>query len=246
MDNQIKVISLNIEKDNHYETVLPFLQNQNADVICLQEVCQSDIPILIGSSGLFSTFAPMTIVDKDYPDRNMKAKGVEGLLILSKNMPLEIRKDYYVGLMQNTPIFKNEEPYTVNRAVMSIRVEYKNAEFTIATTHFTWTHGGEATELQKKDFLNMMDQLRNLQGFVIAGDFNAPRGREIFTELSKLYKDNIPFDVQTTLDPNLHKVKNLQYVVDGIFSTSQYEVTDVQVIEGISDHKALVCTVSKK
>lgn len=243
MNETIKLISLNIEGDNHYSTVLPFLQKENPDVVCLQEVYESDIPILIAESGMFATFTPLSIVDKDFPERHMKAKGAEGLLILSKKMPFELHKDYYVGSLGSIPIFKDEEPFVTNRALLSIKVEYSDAEFCIATTHFTWTNGGKMTSIQEEDFQHMLEAIQNLKGFVLAGDFNAPRGKEIYTELSRLYKDNIPAGVTSTIDPLLHKVKNLQHVVDGIFSTTQYIVTNVQVIDGISDHKAITASV---
>jgi endonuclease/exonuclease/phosphatase family metal-dependent hydrolase len=160
-------------------------------------------------------------------------------------MPIEIHKDYYVGSSQNIPAFEDKVPYTTNRAVLTIKVEYDNRLYCIATTHFTWTEGGQVTDLQRKDFDNMKNILDQANEFVLMGDFNTPRGRDLYSELSRVYKDNIPLEIITTLDPTLHKVPSLEYVVDGIFSTKNYHVSNVSVVGGISDHKALIAQVLK-
>jgi len=40
----LKLISLNIEKDRHFDLILPFLKKHQPDVILLQEVFSKDIP----------------------------------------------------------------------------------------------------------------------------------------------------------------------------------------------------------
>jgi hypothetical protein len=74
----------------------------------------------------------------------------------------------------------------------------------------------------------------------MCGDFNAPRGRLIFDRIATKYKDNIPPYVTTTIDKNIHHAGDLQLVVDGLFSTSKYEVRSVQVLDGLSDHCAII------
>ena len=70
-------------------------------------------------------------------------------------------------------------------------------------------------------------------------DTNAPRGTFIFDDLAKNYKDNIPESLSSTLDPILHRAKGIEYVVDCVFSTKNYEVSDVKIHEGVSDHKGI-------
>ena len=85
----------------------------------------------------------------------------------------------------------------------------------------------------------------NQSSFVLTGDFNAPRGGEIFAELASRYKDNIPNHYQSSLDPDLHRVKNLKLMVDGLFSTPDYNLGEVRLINGVSDHLAVAAKVSK-
>lgn len=75
--------------------------------------------------------------------------------------------------------------------------------------------------------------------FVLVGDFNAPRGGPIFDRLAAVYTDWIPHEVRTTIDPVLHRAGDLQIVVDGLFSTSSYRASGVEVLCGVSDHCAI-------
>jgi|GEM_PF-5115909 hypothetical protein len=46
----IRFVSLNIERSKHLDLVIPFLQAQNADVVCLQELMDKKMV-----DGVFST-----------------------------------------------------------------------------------------------------------------------------------------------------------------------------------------------
>jgi len=78
---------------------------------------------------------------------------------------------------------------------------------------------------------------------VLTGDFNAPRGREIFSHIASVFKDNVPDHVSVSLDPLHHRAGALPYMVDGIFSTPGYRVTEVEQHFGLSDHTAFSATV---
>lgn len=85
--------------------------------------------------------------------------------------------------------------------------------------------------------------LLDLTNIIFCGDFNAPRGRQIWSILSSKLKDNVPNEITTTIDGNIHRAGNLQLVVDGLFTSSNYKVCDVQVISGVSDHCAIVAGI---
>lgn len=241
----IKLISLNIEGDKHLDRVLPFLQQQRADVICLQEVFELDLELLTTALGGTIFFAPInnmtTSQSLDSP------RGLWGIAIwlragLSCNQP---NTSYYHG--SSTTAHEADDPRFCSRAVMVIALEQEHTEYVIANTHFTWTPDGLASARQREDFATLIKILEPFSELVLCGDFNAPRGGEIFTAFCEHYTDNLPIAITSTLDPELHRYKaTLQLVVDTIFSTSQYQVSNVEVFQAISDHKALVATVSLK
>src|SRR3569623_473248 len=106
-------------------------------------------------------------------------------------------------------------------------IERDGEMFRIATTHFPVTAHGEATDFQREDMKNLLSLLEKEGEFVLTGDFNAPRGGEIFAELASRYKDNIPPTITTSIDGMLHRAGQLPHMVDGIFSTPGYLVSNV-------------------
>ena len=75
---------------------------------------------------------------------------------------------------------------------------------------------------------------------IICGDFTAPHGAEIMTYIGNVIESRMPTGVETTLDPQLHRVKGVKLVVDNIFSRPGLRPAEFQVVGGLSDHKALV------
>jgi endonuclease/exonuclease/phosphatase family metal-dependent hydrolase len=143
--------------------------------------------------------------------------------------------------MQSDPSTYNN----LNRIVLAADIQKDGRVFRIATTHLTWTPNGGPNGEQRRDAAALLHVLEGLSEFVLCGDFNAPRGGDIFSMLASRYKDNIPLQYTSSLDPNLHRAGQLGLMVDGIFSTSAYTVSAVKMVSGISDHCALVATVSK-
>jgi hypothetical protein len=80
---------------------------------------------------------------------------------------------------------------------------------------------------------------------VLTGDFNTPRGYELFDALAAKYHDNIPTGTPTTIDGTLHKAGPIPFVVDGFFSSPSYTVSEVVLYDHESDHLAVTGTVAK-
>ena len=54
-------------------------------------------------------------------------------------------------------------------------------------------------------------------------------------------------DVKTTIDNQLHRSDDeIMVVVDGFFSQPEYEVDQVRVVPGVSDHMAIIGEVERK
>lgn len=243
MSASIKLISLNIERSQHQDVVLPFLAVQMPDVLCVQELYERDIEKISNAlGGAAHLFAPMTRYIHETPPEIM------GVGIFSRLPVLESGALFYGGDPALIPELDQDDPATYNNknfALLHCDVEKDGAVFRLATTHFRWTRDGEADDAQRSDVNKLISALGTLEEFVFGGDFNAPRGGEIFGTLSARYKDNIPPQYTTSLDPHLHRAGHLERMVDGIFSTPVYTVSDVELISGVSDHKALVATVAK-
>jgi endonuclease/exonuclease/phosphatase family metal-dependent hydrolase len=248
----MKLISLNIERSGHLrERVLPFLRAEAPDVLCLQELCACDIAAFEDMFGQPVLYAPMT--QHPYPNLGDTDKEIQGVGLIAKQ-PLETPtvlftngRPYPVPVMefviteqgQHTPL-----PATLNQAVVSATV----GGLRLQTTHLVVTPGGKSTPFQREQAARIIahTQTEHTQfgPTVLCGDFNAPRGGETWAMLANALRDNTDPRWETTLDPTLHRAGPLPYVVDGIFSLGAVKVATPRLQFGVSDHAALVTTLS--
>ena len=255
MSVSLRLVTLNIERAKHLERVLPFLSKQNPEVACLQEVREPDIALLKESINAGEhIFAPMT----RHPSDGNPA--VVGTCIISR-LPIRTHNvEYYRGNpdLLSTAIAVPEESRDnaaiaagMNCGLTSVDIEKDRVLFRIATTHFTWSAEGNSNDYQREDMQKLLKLLEKAGEFVLASDFNAPRGGEIFSMLAEKYKDNVPPHYLTSLDASLHRSGKTRpeelanKMVDGIFSTPGYNVSDVEMVCGLSDHCALIANISR-
>lgn len=241
MSVSLKIVSLNIERSKHLDLVIPFLRAERPDAVCLQELFESDISKFSDALGMPCQFAPMSRYIRETPPRIM------GVGIFSKLSVRERGVEFYGGDPAYIPDLDQEDEKTYNNKNFPLvwcDVEKGTALFRVATTHFRWTPYGQVDDGQRRDMKRLLQVLESKEEFVLCGDFNAPRGGEIFGMLAQKYKDNIPAHYTTSIDGTLHRNGPVPFMVDGFFSTPQYRVSDVQLIPGVSDHYAIIAHVS--
>lgn len=243
MPTTLRLVSLNIERSKHLDLVIPFLEKANAEVVCLQELMERDISLFEKTLGMRGVFAPMTV----HPSEGMQ--GIMGIGIFSRLPVQKTSSMYYVGSADVIPNFETitvEKKHAINHALVTYTVEKEGISFTVATTHFTWTPRGYSTDDgQRRDVQELLKLLEHIGEFVLCGDFNAARGGEIFSTIASVYEDNVPLTYTTSIDGNFHRAGQLPYMVDGLFSTKGYAVSGVEIVCGVSDHCALITTISK-
>ena len=238
----IKLVCSNIERSKHLDTIPPFVEYERPDVWCVQEVVERDIPMLARSFGSDPIeYAPML--------RHRKEEGdpVTGVAVFSRLPVAAHDSAYYVGVREHLPDH-DETPdrgNTMNCALAWADIQQGNDVYRIGTTHFTWSEGGWPTDLQRRNVSLLLKTLKPMEEIVFCGDFNAPRGRETFATIAANYKDNIPAEYTTSIDKDLHRAGDLQLMVDGLFSTPGYAISDVKLHSGVSDHLAITAMISK-
>ena len=247
----ITLVSLNVERKKNSERVVAFLGERAPDVACLQEACDTDISLFMKAFGAReSHYVPMTVQYELTGEMNE-----HGLCILSRFPMSNKSTRYYFGDSAHLPVSNERIPETFasgqNRMLALCDVETPDATYRVGTTHFTWTPKGEVDDVQRKDIAVLLTFLRSEKEFILCGDFNAPRGGEIFSELAKRYKDNIPPGYKTSLDLELHRAaKDRRHeienkMVDGLFTTPGYVASDVKLVDGVSDHCAIVANLER-
>ena len=242
----MKIISLNIEMFKHYDLVLPFLKKETADVVCLQELLETDFEKFQTELGMSGFYKPIEYI---YADAYGGPQNIRhGEAIFAKNLS-DTKFVYYVGSAENIAHSFEEyfadEKLRDNRVLLSAKVTHDGKEYQVLNTHFTLTELGAATPKQLGDLDKLLEVTKEYPEFFLVGDFNAPRGNETFTRLAEKYTDNIPAHYTTSLDMNIHKrgYLKLQNMVDGLFTTPKYIASNVRLVDGVSDHMAIVADI---
>ena len=250
----IRLVSLNIEFNRHLDTVSAFLAKELPDVACIQEIYEEHLTLFASAlHGASVSFAPITRHTED-------VSHVLGTAIFSRLPIADEGVHYYKGTPSSIPDMDSRDPRTFNNKNLQILrrdVVKDGATFRIGTTHFSWTPDGMANERQRTDIIAMLNVLAPLGDIILTGDFNAPRGGEIWSEIAARYKDNIPLHYKTSIDPNLHRAGSVKLVadahaagvpghmVDGLFTTPHYNAENVRLVSGASDHMAVVADIHK-
>ncbi len=243
----IKLITLNVEMNRHWDRIVPFLERESPDVLCLQELFDRDIKMLANRFGYQYVYIPTTKIAYD-----------TGTAVLTRLPLKDVNSAYYYKPAPEIQTFRGatlvELRATVHEGIVWGAIEKDGARFTVASTHFTWTPDGKPNENQDRDIVSLFKILDGIPALILCGDLNAPRGdNRIYRSLIERFKDNIPADIETTLDMDLRKetdpverARLRTYVVDYIFSTPEYAVSDVRRVCGLSDHCAIVANVSRQ
>lgn len=243
---KIKLISLNMEGDKHLPKQKEFFLNESPDILCLQEIFEDTYLKIKRVFKLKGHFAPMWKIKEK--KNGKKILRTMGIALLTK-LPVEkFQKIYYNGDYKSIhnfiPGVTSQEK--LSRVVIILKIRKKRDYFIIGNTHFTWSKDGKTSQQQIINLENLLKKIEVFPEIILCGDFNAPRGKKIFKKISEKYIDNIPNSYKTSIDKNLHYAGKLNLMVDGLFSTNKYQITNVTLINNISDHLAIKADVQIK
>jgi endonuclease/exonuclease/phosphatase family metal-dependent hydrolase len=247
----IKLITLNVEQHLHLDKIVPFLEQEQAEVLCLQEIYENDLEKIAADFHYYSAFQVMT--KRNNPNGLVEQSGVA---LLSKYPLLNVNSEYYHKPSSETALYDGAtfetKRKTIAHGILWADIEKENKIYTVGVTHFTWTPNGESNEFQEIDMKALNDIIDSIPDLILCGDFNVPRiTNSVYPLLTKRLKDNTPLTFKTTMDTNLHKVKNNPeakarldtYIVDYILTTPKYKVHNMRQKFGISDHTALIADI---
>jgi endonuclease/exonuclease/phosphatase family metal-dependent hydrolase len=245
-----KLLTLNVECDRHHAKVMEFITVQNPDIICLQEAPGRFVYELV-TLGYHVTHRHMLRDSKLAPD------DVVGVLIASR-LTHEASGFSYYGQTSVLPAHNNTKDRieaTSYGCILATIPGTDGVTYHIATAHPPVTPDGHEREYQNEAVTNLLSKLAPQAPHILCGDMNMPRGyNQNYERMLKAYIDEVPMHYTSSLDRTLHRVgqqTNLNapifdiYMVDYIFSQSPYQVSDVQLHFGVSDHAAVTATIHK-
>lgn len=244
----LSIASINIERSKHLPRVEAFVRREHPDLLCLQELCERDIPFFEALMGGRMAFAPMM----RHPGED--SSDVVGIgMIAQADALIEVAVDYYSGSAQNIrdiAFFSAEgrrtaDPLSIAEVMLSATVRGMR----IAVTHLNVTPFGTSTPYQRESAGKLVHlaqaQAQQAGNLLLAGDFNAPRGRATFDLIAEHFIDGVPAHYTSSIDGSLHRAGDIPFMVDGLFHTPGYRLENVRMSTGVSDHCALSCRLSK-
>ncbi len=241
----MKIVSINIEIDLHHNTVNALIEKEKPDVVCFQELLEEDFEYfkkIYNKNGVFIPTVYVNSQSQGGPQNRRMGLGIFADSITNTGYSYYVGSEAHISLSFEE--YFKEQPLVQDRGLLWADIEVRGSVYRIVTTHFTITKEGESTPYQLQALDSLFVELDKLGEFVLVGDMNAPRGNETWCRLASRYTDNIPEQYMTSLDQNLHRVKGLMYVVDGLFTTKGYEARDIKLVDSISDHMAIVGEVT--
>lgn len=236
-NSSLKLGCLNIEKYRHIARVIPALCECNLDVICMQEVPEDMVGRIAEALHASAYYRSLWRVWRE----EFQEERSFGIAVFVRNGTAVHYDEFFYHRASST-----DEPWPQDRMLQYITIEKDGVHYHIGNTHFTWTPDALPSFEQYRDMsalLGMVDACIPNDDLVLCGDFNAPRGGAIWEKLSARFYDNIPSYILTTLDQSYHRAAPILLVVDGMFTSDHYSVTDVQVVDGISDHMLIAGNV---
>jgi endonuclease/exonuclease/phosphatase family metal-dependent hydrolase len=251
----LSLVSVNIEGRMHLDRIRALVAKENPDVLCLQELCEPDLPGFAEAVEGTGYFMPMMHLAGTLRIAHGQGPVVLGVGIVSRYPILRHAIYYYHRASDATPEFDNgtaeRKHATQNLGVLLVEIEKEGVRYCVATTHFTWTPDGEADDFQRADARKLIEVLDGEKEFVLCGDFNAPRGKETYALFAEHWTNTIPPEYRTSIDVALHRSGTVNpedfadLMVDHLFTTPSYAAHDVRLQFGVSDHAAIVASIEK-
>lgn len=246
----MKLLTVNIEGKKHLKAIEALIRKESPQVVCFQEIFKSDVERFCK---VLSEFQPVTecfMANANVEEENQYGIAPDGpwgvAMIGTKSYFNQASTSFtelvYSGSHEVVPKFSS--PYSPRRSLIAGRIEVNGTSLVVATTHFTWSPNGKSSAQQIRDANQLRTTLKQFSSFIVAGDFNAPRGGEVYKLLSQGLTNHLSTDVISTIDSKLHYAGVLNIVVDHVFSTPDIFSVKSWVVDGVSDHKAVVVEFS--
>lgn len=246
----MKLISLNVEIDRHYDTVWPFLDAESPDVLCLQEATGAYV------NGLMERKYHVTSLPRVKKFSLAGNELIDSVLIATK-LPHEASTWHYYHPGGELQFENKADRRETNRQglVIVTFTDETDVTYTILTNHFTaGLDDATASEAQKEDMDTLLNYTSSLPPHVLSADLNLPRQHNtLYTSLTNHYTDAIPAHERTSMDRDFHILGNDpeksfifdSCMVDYILTKPQYSAQNVRMQFGVSDHAAVIADIYK-
>ncbi len=248
----LKFISLNVDEGGLlFDNIAGFLKAENPDIIALQEVnngTNPNLPNNLRSLQVLSEllpeyyyfFAPEILLR--YPEGKIDI----GNAIFSR-FPITNEKTIFFGIPYGeydpVPIGEDFSKHPKNMQTCTILVS--NTQLTVCNLHGIWGLDGTDNEARLKMSDLIVDQVKEKENLILAGDFNLKPNTQTIANIEKILKNVFKDELDTTFNLNRKDLKRFpgyaNAVVDMIFTSQDLvEINHSCPKIDVSDHLPLV------
>jgi len=254
----MKLISLNIGiKIDNSQEIVDFLIEQNADIVCLQEVADSKedsvseifdskkiLDKAIGNIYPYQYFSPLWQA-KGFTSLDFGGFVEQGNYVLSK-LPINSEETaFFHKEYKKVSDWKEMNFYTEDhgRALQIVELNYNNKKLRVMNLHGIWTADkiGDSRTIAEVNFISERIKAKDTPT-ILAGDFNLlPETKSIKMinkEMINLISTN---NIKTTRPEFKNHMEEGNNIVDYIFINNKVKCNKFEVLDTeISDHLSLV------
>ncbi|MGI8419148.1 MAG: endonuclease/exonuclease/phosphatase family protein [Candidatus Levyibacteriota bacterium] len=253
----ISLLHLNINADNFWDSLIPFLNSHDFDIIHLQEVTGKET-----RCGNFyskrDTFAELQNVLKDthYGELSITQRYTSSphsyfgnATFYKRAFSLLEKKE--IVLYHEIDFFPSDAKTFegVGRKLLHLKLAVDGKAISFLNTHFAWGPTPHEQPYQTEQGNTLIAYLKTIDKlFVFTGDLNLTSDQPTIQKLGEIATNlTQKKHITNTLNPRLHKVKQLfpqGLAVDYIFLTEGITVKSFAVLEDdISDHFGLTAVL---
>lgn len=242
--SRLSILQWNIWYLEDINNTSRFLDDNKADVICLQELTinfdrQNNIhtPNFIAEKlGYHVYFQEISFTGKEMKLANA---------IFSKYPIIESRTAW-INQEQGSGNYDDE-----NRAYIEVILDVDGVSLTVGTAHMSYTHAFEPSERKLKETDELFRVISNkTDNFILTGDFNATPESKVLHKIEKSVINCGPEYSENTwttkpFSYNGFEANTLEYRLDYIFGSKDINVVSSQVLNTeFSDHLPILVEIT--
>jgi endonuclease/exonuclease/phosphatase family metal-dependent hydrolase len=252
----ISLLQLNINADNYWDKLIPYLSEHDYDIIQLQELT-GDKTQCGNINSQRDTFAELQQVLRErYAGEltltqrftSSPTSYLGNATFYKKTFSLIEKKEHVLShFVDYLP--SNETNFAkVGRKLLHLTLAINNKQISFCNTHFAWWKTPREQPHQTTQGEIFLDYMQKVaKPFVLTGDFNLTPDQPLIKKLDTLGQNiTRKYNITNTLDPLNHNVKELfpaGLAVDYIFVSDDVNVQSFSVVEEhLSDHFGLIAT----
>jgi endonuclease/exonuclease/phosphatase family metal-dependent hydrolase len=250
----LSVLQLNINADNFWNALIPFLTKNPFDIIMLQEV-MGENTVTGNVNCKRDCFNELQkILADNYQGEFVLAERFTSSPTSYMGNAIFYKKEFLLAEKKTLTLNPSQKPFSSDavsfesegRSLLHLKLTTAGKTISFLTTHLAWAPTSEEHPHQTKQAAVFIDYLKTVpHPFVLSGDFNLNPQQPVIRKINMLAKNlTSAAGITNTINSETHRVKGLKTAVDYIYVTEDIVVKEFRVLEeDISDHLGLTATI---